>query len=364
MRFLHTADWQIGMKADHVGNQGQRVRDTRLTTARHVADLATAESVDFALVAGDTFEHAGVSRIHVGQVCRILDSFNCPVYVLPGNHDCLATGSVWDDACWSQAQNVHVLKEAAPVGIPGGTLFPSPLFEKDSTADPSAWIPASGGEGIRIGMAHGSVITDPGRRDPFPIPRTAAADHQLDYLALGHWHSLATYPGQDAAVRMAYSGTHETTKFGERDSGTLLIVEIREPGAAPVLTDHRVGQLEWLRIEREISETGQLEAVLQELETIGRPQETLVECILRGPLFAGDDTTLRRIEQTLEEGFLYGALNDEHLTPEPAGEAWLDGIPDGYLRSAAARLLEESTEKPEARDALRMLRRAIEEVAA
>ena len=29
MKFLHTADWQIGMKAAHVGVIGQRVRDER-----------------------------------------------------------------------------------------------------------------------------------------------------------------------------------------------------------------------------------------------------------------------------------------------------------------------------------------------
>lgn len=30
MKFLHTSDWQIGMKADFVGNAAQIVRDERL----------------------------------------------------------------------------------------------------------------------------------------------------------------------------------------------------------------------------------------------------------------------------------------------------------------------------------------------
>jgi hypothetical protein len=40
MRFLHTADWQIGMKAAHVGAVGQRVRDERLAAARRVMEEA------------------------------------------------------------------------------------------------------------------------------------------------------------------------------------------------------------------------------------------------------------------------------------------------------------------------------------
>ena len=34
MRFLHTADWQIGMKAAHVGAVGGKVRDERLQAAQ------------------------------------------------------------------------------------------------------------------------------------------------------------------------------------------------------------------------------------------------------------------------------------------------------------------------------------------
>jgi len=31
MKFLHTADWQIGMRAAHVGAAGTRVREERLS---------------------------------------------------------------------------------------------------------------------------------------------------------------------------------------------------------------------------------------------------------------------------------------------------------------------------------------------
>ena len=33
MRFVHTADWQIGMRAAHVGGAGPRVREERLAAA-------------------------------------------------------------------------------------------------------------------------------------------------------------------------------------------------------------------------------------------------------------------------------------------------------------------------------------------
>jgi DNA repair exonuclease SbcCD nuclease subunit len=59
MRFLHTADWQIGMRAAMLGDKGERVRVARLESARCVIELARREKVDFVLVAGDTFENKG-----------------------------------------------------------------------------------------------------------------------------------------------------------------------------------------------------------------------------------------------------------------------------------------------------------------
>ena len=45
MKFLHTADWQLGMKAAHVGEAGARVREERLLAARKgcVGDIKVLE---------------------------------------------------------------------------------------------------------------------------------------------------------------------------------------------------------------------------------------------------------------------------------------------------------------------------------
>lgn len=56
MKFLHAADWQIGMKALHVGPVGQRVHDERLAAARHVVQAAKNAHAEFMLVARDAFK--------------------------------------------------------------------------------------------------------------------------------------------------------------------------------------------------------------------------------------------------------------------------------------------------------------------
>src|SRR5579871_6789020 len=115
MRFLHTADWQIGMRAVHAGEAGKAVRAARLATAERVCHLAAQQPADFLVLAGDTFENNAVDRDLVEQVARMLDRVGCPVFVLPGNHDPLGPGSVWEHGAWRSASNVTILTQAAPV---------------------------------------------------------------------------------------------------------------------------------------------------------------------------------------------------------------------------------------------------------
>ena len=202
MKFLHTADWQIGMKAESVGTASQRVREERLQAGRRVVETAKQNSVDFILLAGDLFEDNAVDRSLVQKVADILAGFGKPVYVIPGNHDPLVPGSVWDHPAWKSSQYLVVLREETPLILDGCTLYPCPLREKHSGKNPTGWIKAPKGKSINIGVAHGTVEGIQQDEFDYPIYRDAAERAGLDYLALGHWHSVATYPSTDGATRM------------------------------------------------------------------------------------------------------------------------------------------------------------------
>src|SRR5262249_44356438 len=140
-----------------------------------------------------------------------------PVFVLPGNHDPLLSGGVWDRPPWNRpAQRIRLLRETQPVeAVPGVLLLPCPLFRKTSLNDPTAWIaqaPANGG--IRIGVAHGSLkVRENLPADDHLIARHASNDLGLDYLALGHWHSRRLFADPDGVDRTAYPGVHEPMRF-------------------------------------------------------------------------------------------------------------------------------------------------------
>jgi hypothetical protein len=139
---------------------------------------------------------------------------------------------------------------------------------------------------------------------------------------------------------MAYSGTHETTSFGERDSGNILVVDIAGPGAAPVITSVRTGGLTWRVIEKDVREPGDLQRVRQDIEAQDNPGSTLMDLRLKGLLAAGERDEIARIEEILASRFLFHRMDTLGLRLSPEDANWLASLPPGILQNVAARLQE------------------------
>ena len=331
MRFVHSGDWHIGVAAGHAGAAADRVRKARVEAARAVVAAARVEAADFIVLAGDTFDSNGVSRSLVAEAASVLGAAHCPVFVLPGNHDPLTPGSVWEHDSWSRFANIRILREAKPVAIEGGTLYPCPIYTRTSSEDPTAWIASDAAAGLRIGIAHGTV-GDLNADHGFPIPFDAASRCGLDYLALGDWHSAIVYDDG----RIAYCGTHETTKFGERDSGNVLLVDVAKRGATPLIRRLRTGALEWVQVHENITEPGRLREIARRLEADAR-QDRLVDVRLSGLLFEREAAELDRIRGTLGY-YLAARLDESALRPAPSDDDWIRQLPAGLAQHTAERL--------------------------
>ncbi len=246
MKFLHTADWQIGMRAGHVAAVAERVRAVRLETVARVMAVAREQGAEFVLIAGDLFEDNQVADTLVHQVLRILgDAAPIPVYVLPGNHDPLGPNSVYNRRAFQAAPaNVLTIRVAEPIVLDriGTVLLPYPIAQKRSSEDPTAKLPEFDGDAlVRIGVTHGSLrIEGKYQPDDFPIALDAAERRGLDYLALGHWHSFYAHAG-----RCVYPGSPEATGFDEPGSGTVSLVTIADTGSVPSVQQVRAGGLQW-----------------------------------------------------------------------------------------------------------------------
>ncbi len=360
MKFIHTADWQIGMPAAQFGTEAERVREARFASLDRLVSLAREREAEFIIVAGDVFDDLAVPEALVQRVARTLAVFERPVFFLPGNHDPAYAASLWRrEHLWSDAPNIVRMLAPEPITAADGvTLFPCPVSSKHGTQDATQWIGQHlDTQGFRIGVAHGG-LRGAGVGDDelnFPIAHDAAERMRLDYLALGDWHGYLEFPDAAGAIRTVYSGTHERTAFDDKNPGNIVLVEIDTPGAAPRVTPIPVGELKWqLRTQTDLSTDG-LTLLCDELRALDPRGRHIVRLILNGTLRAEAMQGLTKLRALATAGFLWFDVNDSAVRSAPDDDRWIDVLPIGTLRNVARKLASEAEAESAAMDALELL---------
>ena len=272
IRFLHTADWQIGTQfGQFEPDEAAHLAEARFETVRRIAEEANARKVDAVLVAGDVFDLQTVSDTVIRRLFGALQAYCGPWIMLPGNHDAALVESVWTRAQRLNciAPNVRVVLEPGVVLLDACrcALLCAPLTQRITYDDTTGFFDtAETPPGYyRVGLAHGSVsgILQEGIDSSNPLAPTRAASARLDYLALGDWHGHLRVD-----ERTWYAGTHEQDRFRANDAGFVLDVTLSE-GALPVVEAVRVGKYRWHRWDETISVPTDVDALKTRLATLG-----------------------------------------------------------------------------------------------
>lgn len=274
VRFIQTSDWQIGMKGAGLGESATIVRKTRIESIKNILKLAQEQDVDFVLLCGDIFEHNSVSQEDVKDVVSIFNQYTkIPIYLMPGNHDILGVDCIYDRPIFQKIKHLTIIQTCTTIETPSAYLHPCPILSKFITKDISANIPSVHDvDGIHIGIAHGSLVgafsTQNWEDINLPIDPSCIERTGIDYLALGHWHSYRIFNDSNGVSRIAYSGTHEQTKYKEDDAGYCLMVQIDKKGDKPIIEPMKIGQLKWLSCEFDIKDSLSLIELKKYLDSI------------------------------------------------------------------------------------------------
>ncbi|SMG56205.1 metallophosphoesterase family protein [Paraburkholderia susongensis] len=341
IRFLHTADWQIGTQfGQFEPDEAAHLAQARFDTVRRIAAEAAARNADAVLVAGDVFDLQTVSDTVIRRLFAALQPFSGPWIMLPGNHDAALVESVWTRAqrlnCITP--NVRVVLEPGVVLLDACrcALLCAPLTQRITYDDTTAFFDTTETPPgyHRVGLAHGSVggILQESIDSSNPIAPTRAASARLDYLALGDWHGHLRVD-----ERTWYAGTHEQDRFRANEPGFALDVTLSEPGAPPRVEAVRVGQYQWHRWDETISVPTDVDTLEARLAALGAHDVLRVEA--GGTAALADAEALRvAIEETRARvRALRADLSGLHVLPTADDLAEL-GAQSGYLAKVVARL--------------------------
>ncbi len=299
VKFLHTADWQLGMTRRYLGADAQpRFSAARVEVVRTIGALAVAEGCRFVVVCGDVFETNQVER---QVVVRALDAMaatpEVTFYLLPGNHDPLDAASVFRSPSFTGhcPPNVVVLDRDGPFPVaPGVELVAAPWTSKRPLADlvaAAAAAPEADGT-VRIVVGHGAVDhLSPETSNPAVVQvaavESAIAEGRVHYVALGDRHSTTRIGGTG---RIWYSGAPEPTDFRETDPGNVLLVEL--DGASITVEPHRVGTWDFVKHDAELTGDADLDVLDAFLDGLPNKNRTIVRLGLVGQLSLAEKARL------------------------------------------------------------------------
>ena len=291
LTFVHTADWHLGQTYWGLGAQTTRSRLWRFEAVRRIWQIAAQNEAAFVLVAGQIFDSETPAEAVRALALELLSEAPCPVYLLPGESDACAEGSVWFSAGWLSGltglNHVHPLLTPEPLFIEGDvTLLPCPVMRRRGQSDATAWLPvADRGEAFRIGLAHGYLQNYAAgeTRTLGVIAADRAARAGLDYLALGG-RAAATSPEHGASrARSYYAGTPEIGAHDDAAAGCALLVQIEHPGATPVVTPQRVGAIELRDLgATDLQTKTDWQNFVEQCANFDNPAQTIVRAQLRG----------------------------------------------------------------------------------
>ncbi|OBK13540.1 metallophosphoesterase family protein [Mycobacterium asiaticum] len=349
MRFLHTADWQLGMTRHFLSGDAQpRYSAARRDAVAGLGVLAAEVGAEFVVAAGDVFEHNQLAPQVVGQSLEAMRAIGIPVYLLPGNHDPLDASSVYTGELFTAEcpDNVIVLESSGVHEVrPGVEILAAPWRSKAPTADLVAEVlegVSESADTTRVLVAHGGVdVLDPDRDKPSLIKlntvEKALRDGAIHYVALGDKHSRTEVGGTG---RVWYSGSPEVTNYDdvEADPGHVLIVDVDENDPARTVTveARHVGRWRFVTLRREVDTNRCVADLDLNLDLMNEKDRTVVRLALTGSLTVTDRAALDACLDRYSRLFASLRLWDSHsdLAVVPA-DGEFDGLGIGGFAAAA-----------------------------
>ena len=342
----------------------------RIEAVRRVGEVARQEECDFVIVAGDVFETQNVSAQIIARSCEAMASIGLPVYLLPGNHDSLEPGCLWDGTEFTRRcpGNVHVLRDQSPVDVTDANgsviaqIVAAPLLTRHPSTDPLAELAAGlePTQAPRVLVGHGQLEGLSGDTRDTLISRApledAIARGALTYVALGDRHIAWPVDDDHAAIR--YSGTQETTSFNEETAGTAVVVDLDDPLTCKTIT---VGTWLHARVSQEAAGQADLEALKDRFDSFDHRDRTIIRYDLHGQLTISQKAELDEIIADYETVFasLEPSENRHDLTVIGDDASLADADLPNWVRDAAEELSGMCATNEDAVAALTLLHRLV-----
>ncbi len=368
-RFIHTADWQLGMTRHFLSPEEQgKFTAARIDAIDTIGTLAATKDCPFVVVCGDVFETNSVPKRVITRALEAMGSHSgCEFWLLPGNHDHAGPGSVFNSEVFNEylPGNVKVMATSGEyVTVSGDRIIAAPWHSKRPSSDlvvraVAEWSKGSSGDQAAkkgggacavIVAGHGQTMTFGGESEatagPPPIQLREIEEYvqrgTVQYVALGDRHST-TRVGDTG--RIHFSGAPEPTDFGEVDSGNALVVDVDDSKC--VVDSVKIAKWEFHDLSGDLTSIEDCERFAGMMKALPNKSRTILRYSLAGqvPIHAKAwlDGQLSTLAETFAAFFVHERTSDLITVPD---EIDLDEMSLSGFALEAASELEERARRP------------------
>lgn len=222
MKIIHTSDLHLGSKITaHLDPRRAEIRRRELQDGFARLVLQARElGASAIIIAGDLFDEESVSRRLIeATLATVAATPEITFFYLPGNHE----GDAISSCATLIPENFKIFgKSWSEFSLFGVRI----LGRSELSEDMLRTIPSGGGRCVAV--LHGELRE--GSSSGTVIGTSDIARAEIDYLALGHYHSYSARTIGKAEV--VYSGTPEGRGFDEEGVRGFVLIDINERGTS------------------------------------------------------------------------------------------------------------------------------------
>ena len=306
LKILHTSDVQLDAPFRFLGDKGSRHRQQLQETFQRIVDMAAEAEFDLLLISGDLFNDNRPHQDTMDFVASQLGRLDIPVCILPGNHDCYDSTSVYRKARFPSNVAIFTeqptVREFADLDV---AVHGNAILSSQSRLSPLRGLTRTGTMHWHVAMAHGNLVRPDIGEPSRPIRPEEISASGMDYVAMGDWHAFADY--SQGEVKAFYSGAPEPTALDQNGAGYVACIKMDQNGVR--VWPERVGAISTDEMSVDVSAKS-VRQIKEEIQARVDPN-LILKVTLSGLMDLGAVLDIEELEQELTAQFCHIECSDQ-----------------------------------------------------
>lgn len=328
MKFIHTADLHIDSKIDYLPSSLSTIRrEEVLHSFERLCEYAVKNKITAVIIAGDLFDCNKVTKKAIERVKNAISLSNGVDFLyLQGNHDELASEEIFSDfPC-----NFKPFQQGLSSFNYGNVVISGIVDINNSLLSQCDQINFNKDD-FNILAMHGEVVDYKGKSKNGAISLPMLRDRNIDYLALGHYHSFSQ--GQlDLRGKYAYSGCLDGRGFDELGQKGFVVIDTDDN----LFTFVPFSSRQYLEKSFDLSNyTNWISARAELIQKLKSEcdKSNVLKVVLSGEVLQDFNLDKSELEQRLREYFFYAKIEDKTVLKLTEQDYLLDKTVKGeFLR--------------------------------